>query len=84
MPGVGGSSALLEGAFNSGTDVTQMLKQTTYEFAIAVRSHKPKDEITALAKQVEGFLLDDAVLDILAGHQSDALIDDLHKIVTLA
>jgi len=81
MPGIGSSAIPFEGAFNSGMDVTQTLKKQTFEFALAIRNHQTKDEILEHAKQVEGFILNSVVLNILTEQQSDSLVTELHTIL---
>jgi len=84
QPGMGGSSASMEGGLNDGMDITWRLKQQTFTFGMAIREHKPKEEIGALADQVEGSLRGEELVDLLNADEVKGLIETLHNIVQAA
>jgi hypothetical protein len=77
-----GVSAIYGGSFSLVTDITLQLKKQTISFAKAYKQCTfSNEEISNMAKKVEGSILNENILSILNKKEANSLIWDLHSLV---
>jgi len=79
IPGLGSSSAAVQGASTSGSDTTYSLKQKTAEFIRAMDRHDQNRFV--LGKELEGLIMEEQTLSVLNENQSQKFLQLLSKII---
>jgi hypothetical protein len=81
-PGMSGGAGSSQGSLSSGGNITLQLKNQTLAFAKAYQDNKvPKDTVEQLGQLVEGSLMTEETLSLLAQSEAEQLINQLHDLI---